>query len=122
MGVDGREVMIVEDDEDLREALVPVLQYEGYSVASAANGREAIDRLRRGEKPCVILLDLMMPVMDGSQFRSAQLEDPALASIPVIIVSADGSVRQKAAALGVVGYVRKPIDLDVLLDMIKQHC
>jgi CheY-like chemotaxis protein len=117
-----KSIMIVEDDYDVRDALVQVLEYEGYQVASAANGQEAIDRLRDGASPSLILLDLMMPVMDGRQFRARQMEDPSLAAIPVIIISADGRVDQKAAAMGVAAYLKKPIEVDNLLDLIARYC
>jgi CheY-like chemotaxis protein len=117
-----KSIMIVEDDYDVRDALVQVLEYEGYRVASAANGQEAIDRLRDGLSPGLILLDLMMPVMDGRQFRARQMEDPSLAAIPVIIISADGRVDQKAAAMGVAAFLKKPIEVDSLLDLIARYC
>jgi CheY-like chemotaxis protein len=81
-----------------------VLRYEGYSVAAAANGREAIDHLRERGRPCVILLDLMMPIMDGWQFRAEQLRDPGLAPIPVIVISAGADIERKASSLGAVGF------------------
>src|SRR5690349_23695253 len=90
-------VLVVEDDFDLRDALVPILEYEGHRVVSAANGKEALERLRTMPPPSLILLDLMMPVMDGEQFRAQQLRDPALASIPVVIVSAHASAEERAA-------------------------
>src|SRR5437762_11749160 len=81
-------VLAVEDDFDLRDALVPILEYEGHRVVSAANGQEALERLQTMPPPSLILLDLMMPVMDGEEFRARQLRDPTLASIPVVVVSA----------------------------------
>ena len=113
-----RSILIVEDDLDVRDALTQVLEFEGYSVVGATNGQEAIDRLREGNLPSLILLDLMMPVMDGLQFRAAQMSDPSIADIPVIVISADGKVDQKAAALGVAAYMKKPLDVDSLLDLI----
>ena len=113
-----RSILIVEDDLDVREALTQVLEFEGYVVAGATNGQEALDRLRAGEHPSLILLDLMMPVMDGLQFRAAQMGDPSLAHIPVIVISADGKVDQKVASLGVAGYMKKPLDVDSLLALI----
>ena len=113
-----RSILIVEDDLDVREALTQVLEFEGYAVAGVTNGQEALDRLRAGEHPSLILLDLMMPVMDGLQFRAAQMRDPSLAHIPVIVISADGKVDQKVASLGVAGYMKKPLDVDSLLALI----
>src|SRR5262245_8453392 len=114
-------ILIVEDDAATRDALTMVLSDEGYAVSSAANGLEAIDLLRQGAAPDLIILDLMMPVMDGWQFRREQQRDPALDGIPVLVLSADGGVAQKAAALGARGYVQKPVEMDTLLDAI-QRC
>ena len=113
-------ILLVEDDFDLRDALIPILEYEGHQVVGAANGREALDRLRTGAKPSLILLDLMMPVMNGTEFRSEQLRDPALASIPVVVVSADPAARSKAKVMGAVGCIEKPLDIDALLSQVRQ--
>jgi len=121
----GREVknlLIVEDDEATRGALSLILEAEGYQVSSAANGQEAMEQLAENELPCLILLDLMMPVMDGWEFRNRQRKDPELRAIPVIILSADGNVRQKAASLGATDYLQKPIDFDSLLAKIERYC
>jgi len=75
-------VLVVEDDRDVRESLVAVLEDAGYRVMSAADGRAALDLLRAGPRPAVILLDLMMPVMDGFEFRAEQVRDPSLADVP----------------------------------------
>jgi CheY-like chemotaxis protein len=113
-----RRILIVEDDVDVRDALVQVLEFEGYRVTSATNGAEALAELRAGAPPGLILLDLMMPVMDGRQFRVAQLADPALARIPVVVLSADGGVEQKATTMGAAAYLKKPIEVDSLLDVV----
>jgi CheY-like chemotaxis protein len=115
-------VLIVEDDNDVREALVEVLTFEGYRVATATNGLDAIEQLRRDGPPDLILLDLMMPVMDGRQFRAAQVKEAAFADVPVIVISADGQVDQKIAGLGISAYLRKPIEVEDLLDLISRHC
>src|SRR5690349_18126466 len=86
----SRSVMVVEDDRAIRETLCALLVDEGYRATGAANGREALDILRRDDRPCVILLDLMMPVMDGPTFRAEQLQDPNLRSIPLVIITAGG--------------------------------
>ena len=114
--------MIVEDDLDIRDALTQILEFEGYNVLSAENGQDALARLRDGEKPSLILLDLMMPVMDGWQFRVEQQKDANLNTIPVVIISADGRVYQKASAIGAVGYLKKPVELEVLLSTVERHC
>jgi CheY-like chemotaxis protein len=115
-------ILLVEDDAATREAMAPALEMSGYTVAGAANGQEAIDHLRGDGRPCLILLDLMMPVKDGWQFRAEQQQDPSLAGIPVVVVSADGTVDQKAVALGAAGYLQKPVEVDQLLSVVRRHC
>jgi CheY-like chemotaxis protein len=115
-------ILIVEDDQTLREALEIILRMEGYGVASADQGQHALDRLREGLQPCVILLDLAMPVKDGWQFRSEQVQDPNLARIPVIVCSATEASQARVQALGVEHLLRKPIGLDELMDVVSQYC
>ncbi len=119
---DAHHILIVEDDVAIRNALQEILEEEGYLVAGAANGQEAIELLRRHARPCVILLDLMMPVMNGWQFRAIQRQDPKLAPIPTIIISADGNVAETAAAIGAADYLSKPIQLNRLLQMVERFC
>jgi CheY-like chemotaxis protein len=109
-------VLIVEDDPDVRNALVDFLGAAGYAVTTARNGREAIQYLQGGGAPRVILLDLMMPVMSGAEFRIAQRADAALAGIPVVVMSA--AIDVDASALSVAALLRKPMDTDVLLETI----
>jgi CheY-like chemotaxis protein len=113
-------VFIVEDDPDTREMLTSFLQLEGYQTESAPNGRAALDRLHAGAEASVILLDLMMPVMDGWQFRSKQTEDARLARIPTIVVSAAG--RERMAQIQADAYLAKPIDIDELLTKVSEFC
>ena len=115
-------VLIVEDDTDLRETLADLLQAEGYRTAEAANGREALTRLRQAGLPCLILLDLMMPVMNGWEFREALRQDAALASIPVAILTGVRNSTDQAAALDAVGYFQKPLDFDALLATVEMYC
>jgi CheY-like chemotaxis protein len=115
-------ILIVEDDADLREALSQVLRDEGYEVLGAAHGREALDRLRGGRRPCLILLDLTMPVMNGWQFRAEQRDDPELASIPVIVLSAGQDLSAQMPVLGLREYIRKPIRLESLLESVARFC
>lgn len=115
-------VMIVEDDAFIRDDLAEILADEGYPVATAGNGAEALDLLRGGDPPSLILLDLMMPVMDGWQLRRELLKDAALARIPIVVLSGAGSVKSEAASLGAVGYVSKPFKLETLLRLIARHC
>lgn len=117
------DVLIVEDDYDIREVLAEVLRDEGYEVTGASNGKEAIEVLANGlSKPKLILLDLMMPVMSGWQFVAEQRKVPALASIPVVVVSADGNLQAKAESLNASGCLRKPIEIDTLLALVERYC
>ncbi len=110
--------MVIEDDYAIRETLTDVLESEGYGVRAVANGRDALALLERGTAPRLILLDLMMPVMDGVAFRSAQQRDPRLALIPVIVLSADHRLDERAGAMAVEGHLSKPFELDALLAAI----
>jgi CheY-like chemotaxis protein len=96
------------------------LELEGYNVELASNGKQALERLTEGVQPCVILLDLMMPVMDGWQFRQEQIRDQQLADIPVIVVSAAGKGR--LADIDANAYLTKPVDLEQLLDRVIEYC
>ncbi len=113
-------ILLVEDDYDVREALVETLGDRDYAVHSAADGEQALKLLREGLRPGLILLDLMMPRMSGSEFRMVQMDDPELSSIPVVLLSADGRMEEKAQALKVDGAVRKPIDLNELFAVIER--
>ena len=113
-------VFIVEDDPDTREMLGKFLELEGFHVETAANGRQALDRLSGGLKASVIVLDLMMPIMDGWQFRREQVRNSALASIPVIVVSAAG--KERLANIEANSYLTKPIDLEELLREVSIFC
>jgi CheY-like chemotaxis protein len=112
-------ILVVEDDEDIREVMLETLQDEGYRVVGAPDGAAALAFLRSAEsRPVVMLLDLMMPGMNGAEFRAEQIKDPALATIPVILLSADSRLEEKYADLGGAGFLRKPIKLDALLDTV----
>jgi CheY-like chemotaxis protein len=118
----GRRVLLVENDFLTREAVTLVLAGEGYMVAAAANGREALERLHHYSPPDLILLDLTMPEMDGRQFRSEQVRDDSLAAIPVLVVSASGDAPQQANALGAAGCLQKPVETGQLLDAVRRCC
>jgi CheY-like chemotaxis protein len=105
-----RRVLIIEDDEDLAPVLSEALSEKGYRVEVARNGEEGLAAAHR-ERPDLILLDLMMPVIAGWQFREAQLKVPELASIPVVLITADGRALEKAKELGTAGHLPKPISL-----------
>lgn len=113
-------ILVIEDDVDIRDALQQVLELEGYAVSTAGNGREGIESLEAmAEMPCVILLDLMMPVMNGWEFLAAQRASPPLAGIPVVVVTAAGD---KAKTVDTAAYLKKPVDLNALLDVVKRYC
>jgi CheY-like chemotaxis protein len=115
-------VLIVEDDRDIRRAFAQTLEEEGFSAAQARHGREALELLRSSLVPSVILLDLMMPVMDGWQFRIEQRRDPKIAEIPVVVISADASVQERLENMGVAGFLKKPVAFDDLLEMVRRFC
>jgi CheY-like chemotaxis protein len=113
-------VFIIEDDVDTRDMLAKFLELEGYNVQLAANGRQALDLLASGANVNVIVLDLMMPVMDGWEFRRRQVEDARLRNIPTIVVSAAG--RDRLAQISADAYLSKPVDMDELLERVSQFC
>jgi CheY-like chemotaxis protein len=114
-------ILIIDDDEAVRDALVMVLSDEGYPVATAVNGLEGLRYLKAAkETPDLILLDVMMPVMDGYQFRAEQRKDPALAAIPVLVLTA-GAADPQLAGMAANGYMRKPINLTTLLTVVEAH-
>ena len=116
-------VLIIDDDLPVRTALKELFETEGYAVALAANGRAALNHLHKGLRPSVIPLDLMMPVMDGWDFRNAQLADPDFKDIPVVILTAAGfSAETVRAQFGDVPFVPKPPPHTGLLDTIKRLC
>lgn len=114
-------VYVVDDDLDIRSSLTEILEFKGYRVIEAANGQEALDRLHTGARPCLILLDLMMPVLNGWEFRSRQLQDERLAAIPVVILSGAGRAAE-ASCLGAAGFLPKPLELSELLATVERHC
>jgi CheY-like chemotaxis protein len=114
-------VLVVEDDPDCREMLVALLEAYGYLVVTADNGALAL-RVARGEHPCLILLDLMMPIMDGEEFRNRQLSDPEIRDIPVVILSARFDARAVAARLGATRFLGKPLDFDQVAATVDEIC
>jgi CheY-like chemotaxis protein len=115
-----RSILVIEDDDDIRELMLAVLGDEGYTTTGASNGREGLDVLARSGRPCLILLDLMMPVMSGSEFLARLRSDEALARTPVVIVSAWSGEEEDLAP--VEGVVPKPVDLGALLALVERHC
>ena len=114
-----RDVLIVDDDPDIRDALGECLRYEGYAVHAAADGRDALDRLEIGLRPDVILLDLMMPVLNGFDVLDALKSRPDWNAIPVLVVSANRSA-EEANLPGAVGFLGKPVNMDRLIAAVEQ--
>ena len=115
-----KNILVVEDEPDIRRDLVAVLEGKGYVVHSAANGRDALAHLRTYPAPSVILLDLRMPIMDGCRFREQQRRDPVLAGIPVVVLSALGDAASEDDALGDVGYLQKPFEVEELVAAVER--
>ena len=116
-------VFIVEDDEDIRADLTAILRVKGFTVEDAANGREALVRLQAGARPCLMVLDLMMPVMNGWELRVAMRADAALREIPVVVVSGAGRIAaDEEAALEPAAVLVKPFELSELLDLVARYC
>jgi CheY-like chemotaxis protein len=119
--VSGRNVnvLVVDDQEVIRDTLQTALDDEGFTVECAANGQEALDIMERW-KPCVILLDLMMPVMDGWAFRAEQQRSGN--TVPVVLLSAAGELERHKEALGAVAIIPKPFDIDNVVSAIERIC
>jgi len=113
-------VLVVEDNVDAREAMTAFLEGEGYDVVGAANGQEALGHLRTSPIFCVILLDLGTPVMDGWEFWAKQIREPAMASVPVVIMSLEGLLAQRNGAMVVVS--PGPVEWKQLLETVQHHC
>jgi len=113
----SEQVLVVEDEDDLRDSVAEVLHLQGYAVSTAANGREALNQLTDGLSPDLILLDLMMPVMDGWAFRRRQLEDDDLADIPVIVFTSAKSV-EVTEDFDVDVVLEKPVEIERLIEVI----
>jgi len=117
----SKNILIVEDDLDIAENLKTLLSLEGYSSEISKDGLDALNRLRDGSpRPSLILLDLMMPVMDGFQFYREQQSDPTIAGIPVVVMTAGGNVEAKVQKMGIQAYFRKPLDVDKLFATIER--
>jgi CheY-like chemotaxis protein len=114
-------VLVVDDDRDIRETIQEILEYEGYQVTTARNGLEAL-AVARTARPMMILLDLFMPVMDGTEFRRRQLEDQTVAAIPVVVISAAAGIEERIASLGVAAHLEKPLDIEALFSTVAHHC
>jgi CheY-like chemotaxis protein len=118
---DSKIVLVVEDDPDIREVLEEMLDAGGHQVVTASNGREALAVLDRVASPCLVLLDLMMPVMSGFAFLEELERRPDRDRVSVLLISANAQVEQAARGTGVVGFVKKPFDLDDVLALVDDH-
>lgn len=112
-------ILVIDDDPGIRDVLRMSLELEGYNVVTAGEGKEALAALAKIERPCLILLDLMMPTMNGWQFAAAIEKDVVLAQIPVAIVTA---YADKAASIKAEAIIKKPIDLEALYQVVKKWC
>jgi DNA-binding response OmpR family regulator len=114
-------VLIVEDEQDIRESLGELLEAEGFVVSQAENGRHALDSLAEAPAlPAVILLDLMMPIMDGEQFRREQLADARLAQIPIVIMSAARDIAEVGERMQAFAVLKKPMSIDLLVEKLRE--
>lgn len=120
-------VLIVEDDPDMRQMIASLLSALGFNAVAAADGLEALHLLRTvrhraPDAPCLVLLDLKMPRLGGNEFRRAQLGDPTVANVPIAVMSGATDLERRAAAMGAVATLTKPLDFDVLLEVVKRYC
>jgi CheY-like chemotaxis protein len=127
MPLSAGNVLIVEDDPEVREMIRQLVSTEGFHAVAAVDGLEALHLLRTvrhraPNAPCLILLDLKMPRLGGNEFRRAQLGDPTVANVPIAVMSGATDLEQRAAAMGAVATLAKPLDVDVLIDVVKRYC
>jgi len=119
---EGHCVLVVDDEEDIREAVVLILESNGYTARGAEHGADALALLRAGFKPCVILLDLTMPIMDGWTFCEETGKDPTLAALPIVVVSAVAPQDSRDGRVRAVERLRKPLDVAKLLGAVERYC
>lgn len=113
-------ILVVDDDVDIRDTLRDALETGGYSTVTAENGRDALDKLATMKRPCLILLDLMMPVMDGLEFLTVGLTTQAIVGVPVVVITAYDHLAARATESTAI--LKKPIDLDVLMTWVERFC
>jgi len=116
----SKRILVIEDDNSIRELLVELLQSEGYEVSSAVNGLEGLKSLEKNKKPDLILIDLMMPVMDGYSFRSEQMKHPVWSKIPVVVMSAEANAKEKMKNFNITAFLSKPVELDTILKTVEK--
>jgi CheY-like chemotaxis protein len=120
--VSQKKILIIEDDADIARNLKAVLEGDGFAAETAKDGLVALELLRASQElPSLLLLDLMMPGMDGFQFRELQEQDPRLALIPVVIMTADGHVEAKKQKVGAKAFIRKPVDICTVVETVSKY-
>ncbi len=113
-------ILVVDDDEDLRDTMLTILDMQGYVVVGASDGLDALQVIRKRGRPAIILLDLRMPRMNGPEFVAALRDDPALSSAPIVVFSGDTNASEVAARVGARGLLGKPVDLAELVSMVER--
>ena len=114
-------ILVIEDDQFIRELMREILESEGYNVATALNGQDALDQLKKTQElPFLIMLDLMMPIKDGFTFRKEQQSDPRLRNIPVIVLSADRQMTTRQNELQATDYIKKPASIDDIVNAVRK--
>lgn len=114
-------ILVVEDERDIREQISELLRQNGFEVAEASDGGDALRTLRAGFRPRLILLDLMLPHVDGWAFRAEQVKDPSLADIPVIVLSGVRDLASESRSLDVAAFLSKPFEAEQLLAVVKSY-
>ena len=119
----NKKILLVEDDQDIRETLIELLEGEGYNVIFAENGQAGLDKLNDGTSlPNLILLDLMMPIKDGFQFCAEKDANPKIAHLPVVVMSADGHIRENQKRVNASAYLKKPLDIYEIIAIVQKFC
>ena len=116
-----KRILVVEDDTSIRELLVELLESEGYAVTWAINGLEGLRQLQTQDSPNLILIDLMMPVMDGYSFRTEQLKNDKWATIPTVVMSAEANAKEKMKNFNITAFLSKPVELDTILKTVARY-
>lgn len=117
-----RPVMIIEDDPDILETLREILEYEGHDVVAISGGEEALLQLQAGVHPALILMDLMMPGVNGWGLAEHLRRDPSLNPIPIVILSGVQDIEQQAKSVGAAGCLLKPVQVERLLEIVNRYC
>ncbi|HLG18633.1 MAG TPA: response regulator [Bdellovibrionota bacterium] len=118
----GKSILVLEDDPTIRLALAELFKMEGFAAEMAEHGMDALRRIKNGYRPCLIILDLMMPNMDGIQFMDEIRRIPGAADTPVVVLSGDGRAKEKIAGRKVAETITKPVDIDRLIDLARRYC